>query len=85
MNFVACTAGLNSHVMLSGVKGACQGACIGSSFSDTIIHILSYIIYTGRSHHDYLVLQKDVHDHVLSIVTGNMEGSAAMGIDCIRL
>ncbi len=25
MNFAACTAGLISHVMLSGVKGACQG------------------------------------------------------------
>ncbi len=47
--------------------------------------LLSYLFYTGRSHHVYLVLQKDVHDHVLSVVTGNMEGSAAMGIDCIRL
>ena len=31
------------------------------------------------------VLEQDVDDHVLAVVTGNMEGSTAIGVDGIRL
>ena len=32
-----------------------------------------------------LVLQEDVDHYILAVVTGNMQGSAAIGIDSIRL
>ncbi len=33
----------------------------------------------------YLVLQKDVHDHILAVVASHVEGGATIGIDGIRL
>ncbi len=47
MNFVACTAGLISHVMLSGVKGACQGAYIGSGNLVLVTYAILYIYWSS--------------------------------------